>query len=331
MSDLVVVENLELVPFFTKGDQVKSILERLTEEANSYVAGDLSVKKNRDAVKAMVTKFTKSKTYLEGKGKELAAEYKAIPKAIPKAIDANRKLVKDTITDLQEVVRKPLTDWENEQQAIADKLAAEEAAALLSKQKEVDHEMALLLDDKFNQEAKAELNRIEQERIAYEAELKNRAAAEAKQLAESQAAAKQAEIEEQKQQAIRDQQRAILEKEQAEQREKQLKIDAENAEKQRVIDAENAEKEKVIQAERAESRRLADIETAKQQQIAQQQAEEARLAAEQKARNDDREHRRVANNMIIQSFGKCGIGEDEAKRAIEMMLKLQVPYVAITY
>lgn len=310
MSELVVVENLDLVPFFTKGDQVDSILKRLKEEADSYVAGDLSVKKNRDAVKAMVTKFTKSKTYLESKGKELAAEYKAIPKAI----DANRKRVKDTITELQEVVRKPLTDWENEQQAIADKLAAEEAAALLAKQKEADHELALLLDDKFNQEAKAEADRLEQERIAYEAELKAKAAAEATRLAVQQAQAEKQRIEDQKADALRNEQRAIIEKEQAIKRERaqieQAKIDAENAEK----------------------RRLADIETANRLNEERQEAEKLRLALEQKARDDNKEHRKNINNeasKALQAF--AGISEDQSKAVIVALVKGQIPNAKLTY
>ncbi|MEH6451350.1 MAG: hypothetical protein V7765_21995, partial [Oleispira sp.] len=175
-TELVIVENLELVPFFTKGDQVKSILDRLTEEADSFVAGDLSIAKNRKAVTEMVTKFTKSKTYLESKGKELAAEYKAIPKAI----DANRKLVKDTITGLQEVVRKPLTDWEYGQAVIESARLAAKEAEELSKQKDADQEMALLLDEKFNNEKMAEEARQERELVDYENDLKAKAVEQAK-------------------------------------------------------------------------------------------------------------------------------------------------------
>lgn len=316
MNELIVVENIELVPFFTKGDKVEEILEAITSEAKSFVVGDLSVKKNRDAVKAMVTKITKSKTYMESKGKDLAAEYKAIPKAI----DANRKLVKDTLNDLQDLVRKPLTDWENEQQAIADQLAAEEAANLLAKQKDTDHEMALLLNEKFNQEAKAELERIEQQRIAYEAELQAKAAIEATRLAEQQAEAQRKKVELDKQEAIRSEQRAILEKEKAEQREKQLVIDAKNAEKQKVIDAENAE-----------NRRLADIEAAKQQEIARQQAEQDRLALEQKARDENKEHQRAVNQSVIAALLVTGINEDQAKLIVKAIIKCEVPNVSLTY
>lgn len=319
-NELVVVENLELVPFFTKGDQVQSILDRLTEEANSYASGDLgdlSVKKNRDAVKAMVTKFTKSKTYLEDKGKDLAAEYKAIPKII----DANRKLVKDTITELQKVVRKPLTDWEDEQARIKAEAEAAKAAEELAIQVENDHEMALLLNDKFNADAKAELDRIERERIAYEEELKAKAAEDARELAEKQAAEKQAAIEEQKQEAIRKEQRAILEKEQAQQREAQLKIDAENAEKQRVLDAENAEK-----------KRLADIEIAKQQEIARQQAEQSRLAAEQKARDDNKDHRAAVNNKVASALMEfANLSEEQAVDAVKALVRKQIPHTELKY
>ena len=327
MKDLVVVENIELVPFFTKGAKVDEILEAIALEAVSFVAGDLSVEKNRKSVKAMVTKITKSKTYMEAKGKELAAEYKAIPKAI----DANRKRVKDTLNDLQELVRKPLTDWEDEQKEIeAAKLAVKEAADLAI-QVANDQEMALLLDDKFNADAKAELERIEQERIAYEADLQAKAALEATRLAEEKAEAQRKQVEEDKQAAIRNEQRAILEKEQSEEREKQAVINAENAEKQRVIDLENSEKAKVIEAERAEARRIADIETARKLLILAQENEADQLAAEQKARDEDIENQRTVNQSVIAALLLTGLNEEQARKVTTAIIKGQIPNVKLTY
>ena len=310
MSDLIVVEKLELVPFFTKGDQIESVIAALTKEAESFVAGDLSVKKNRDAVKAMVTKFTKSKTYLESKGKELAAEYKAIPKAI----DANRKKVKDSLNELQELVRKPLTDWENEQQAIADKLAEEEAARLLAKQKESDHEIAILLDEKFESIKQAEAELAAKQKAEYEADLKRQAAEEATRLAEQQALAEKQRLENDRLESIRQQERATLEKEQAIKRE-QAQIE------QAKIDAENADK-----------RRIADIEAVKQAQIAQQKAEEVRLAAEQKARDDDKEHRAGVNNLAVSALIEfAGVTEDQAKAVVIALVKGQIPSAILKY
>ena len=139
-NELVVIENLDLVPFFTKGDSLDSTLERIEKEMLSFVPGDLSVKKNRDAVKAMVTKVTSSKTYLEKEGKALAAEYKEIPKRI----DANRKKTKDFLTELGAKVRQPLTEWEVEDKRIK----AEEAARIDDEKKVEDDRKAKLAADK---------------------------------------------------------------------------------------------------------------------------------------------------------------------------------------
>ena len=327
-NELVIVENLELVPFFTKGDQVKSILDRLSEEANSFVAGDLSVAKNRKAVTEMVTKFTKSKTYLESKGKELAAEYKAIPKAI----DANRKLVKDTITGLQEVVRKPLTDWENEQAAIkAAELAAKEAEEL-AKQKDADQEMALLLDDNFNREKAAQIAKDEADKLAYEAELKAKAVEQAKADALAETNRVAAENAEKERLAIQREADLKAEAKQAEDRAKQLAIDNKAAEDKRIIDAENAEKQRVIDAENAEARRLSDIETARLSELARQAAEQEQLAKEQKARDDDKEHRASVNNCAASALVEfAGLTVEQAKAVVISLVKNQIPKATLTY
>lgn len=107
-KELIVLEKLELIPFFTKGDNVDALLEQIKLEAEAHVP-DASTKKGREEIKANVTKITKSKTYLEKHGKELAAEYKAIPKQI----DANRKKVKDFLNEVQDNARLALTEYED--------------------------------------------------------------------------------------------------------------------------------------------------------------------------------------------------------------------------
>ena len=148
-NELLVLEKVEMVPFFTKGQNVKDVLSAIEEEALSFVP-DVTTAKGRAAIKAMVTKVTKSKTYLEKHGKDLAAEYKAIPKVI----DANRREVKDRLTTIAEAVRAPLTQYEAEQAEI-ERLNLVEA----------DHEIGLLLNEKYDKE-RAE--HIEQERKAEE-------------------------------------------------------------------------------------------------------------------------------------------------------------------
>lgn len=128
-TELIVLEKLELIPFFTKGDNVDALLAQIKAEADSQVF-DASTSKGRKEIKSYVTKITKSKTYLEKHGKELAAEYKAIPKQI----DANRKKVKDFLNAVQDKARLALTEYEDKQKQVeADQLAKyEELKKLLA-------------------------------------------------------------------------------------------------------------------------------------------------------------------------------------------------------
>jgi colicin import membrane protein len=326
-TELVVVENLELVPFFTKGDQVESILDRLTQEANSFVAGDLSVKKNRDAVKAEVTKYTKSKTYLEKNGMALSAEYKTIPKTI----DANRKLVKDTITDLQVLVRQPLTDWEAEQEAIAAAELAESQAIELAKQKESDQEIAILLDNEFNREAAAVLAKQEADKIAYENQLKAEAVELAKAEALAETARIAAEYAEKERLAVEREVNLKAEALQAEEREKQWAIDAENNKNQQIINNENEKKQRALDAEKADILRKEAIEFTRQQEVKRQQDEQDRLAEDQRKKAADKEHSRFINNGIVQALLPTGITEAQAQQIVVMIAKGQVPNVSISY
>ena len=128
-TKLIVLEKLELIPFFTKGENVNALLAQIKAEAESQVF-DASTSKGRKEIKSYVTKITKSKTYLEKHGKELAAEYKAIPKQI----DANRKKVKDFLNAVQDKARSLLTEYEDKQKQVeADQLVKyEELKKLLS-------------------------------------------------------------------------------------------------------------------------------------------------------------------------------------------------------
>ena len=317
-NELVALKDLKAVEVFKEGG-VKPLIDLVREELSSEVP-DVSTDKGRKRIASRAHLASKSKTALDKMGKDLADQLNAKLKPI----NAERKIARDELDKIRDETRQPLTDWENEQAEIEAAKQAEIEAAELAKQKDIDHEMALLLDDKFNQEAKAELVRIEQERIAYEAQLAANAAAEATRTAETKALEETQRIEAEKAEAIRKEQRAILEKEQSEQREKQA-----------IIDLENAEKEKVIQAEQAEARRISDIETAKQQQIAAQKEEEARLAVEQQARDEDVENQRVVNQSAVAALLLAGIDsgltEDQAKIVVKAIIKGQIPNVKLTY
>ena len=114
-NELLVLEEISVVPFFTKGENVEPLLAQIEAEAKAFVP-DASTEKGRKVIKAFITKLKKSRTYLEGHGKDLAAEYKAIPKEI----DANRRKIKEFLLGLEEVTRAPLTEYEDKLKQVAD-------------------------------------------------------------------------------------------------------------------------------------------------------------------------------------------------------------------
>lgn len=318
-NELVVIEKLELVPFFTKGDQVDEILETIAAEARSHVP-DVSTLKGRNAIKAMVTKVTKSKTYLESSGKDLAAEYKEIPKRI----DANRKKVRDFLTELQAEIRNPLTEWEEEQIRIKEEREAQEAAQKLREQIEADHEIALLMNEKFDREAEEARKAAEEaERLRKEQEEKERLEREARIAQEAKEAAER-EAKEREERLIRE----AKEREEKAERDRLAAIDREKELERQRIEAEERAK---IQAEEAEKKRLADIEAARQSEIQRQQEEQERLRKEQEQREANIAHKKKINNAALTALVEAGLTDEQAKIAVTAIALGKVPHIKVNY
>ncbi|EMY0612560.1 cell envelope biogenesis protein TolA, partial [Yersinia enterocolitica] len=121
----IVIEPKNALAVFTQPDHIESILQQVEKEVNSFVP-DVSTKKGRDAIASLGLKVAKTKTYLDGLGKDLVTEYKEVPKKI----DASRKTVRDRLDALKEKVLLPKLEFEAEQERLkleAERIAAEEA------------------------------------------------------------------------------------------------------------------------------------------------------------------------------------------------------------
>lgn len=153
MNDLVIKENVNAVDIFTaKG--LDSILADITKEVRSVVP-DITTSKGRKEIASLAHKVARSKTALDGMGKELVREWK--DKA--KLVDAERKKSRDYLDALKDEVRSPLDAWEKEE---ADKLAIEEAKIA----QENDHAEAITINDAMIKEA----DFVERERVIAEKE-----------------------------------------------------------------------------------------------------------------------------------------------------------------
>lgn len=247
VTDLVVIEKQNAMAVFTTKEQLDPIIEQIEKEARSLVP-DVSTRKGRDAIASMAHKVARSKTYIDNAGKDLVAELKALPKQI----DERRRVVRERLDALKDEVRRPLTEWEAEQ----ERLKAEEAMNALHVEAlemnakfdqelaarfEADHELALLENYKFDREREEQRRQAEQaqrdrdEQLQREAAEKAQREAEARHRAEIEAAARrEAEVksraEAAERQRIEAEQRAQREAEEARlraEREKQSAIAAE--------------------------------------------------------------------------------------------------------
>lgn len=317
--DLTVIEiKPEQAPTLYRAGGLDAYLEQIRQAVNEVP--DLTTKKGRDRVASLAAQVSRSKTAIEKPGREYL---KRLKEAVRPA-EAEIKRFVDACDELRDATRKPLTEWEAEQERIKAEEAMNalhvEALAMneefdrqLAARIESDHEMALLMNDAFDREQADKAAEAERQRIAHEEEIKRLAAA---------AAAREVE------------QRAQREREEAAHREAVLKAQAEQAERDRIAAEQKAEAEKqaAIEAERRKAQEEADrIRREAEQREQSRLAEEKRKAEEESRRAADVEHRRGINTAAVQALINQGIPHEWAKACIIAVALGKVPATTIKY
>lgn len=320
IMDLVVIEKNNAMAVFTNNDQLDPLIEAIEKEARSLVP-DVTTKKGRDAIASMAHKVARSKTYIDNAGKDLVAELKALPKQI----DESRRVVRERLDALKDEVRRPLTEWEAEQERIKAEEAMNQlhAEALemnikfdreLAAKFEADHEMALLMDKDFDRERADKAAEAERQRIAREEEIKRLAEEKAKREAEE---------------------RHRAELEAAARREAEERAAKERAERERIEGIQRAEREKqaAIEAERRKAQEEADrirreVERREQARL----AEEKRKADEQARREADVKHRKTVGTDIVKALvANTSLTRDQAIEVLTAIMDGNIPHTGISY
>ncbi|EPQ5994542.1 hypothetical protein [Klebsiella pneumoniae] len=320
IMDLVVIEKKNAMAVFTNNDQLDPLIEAIEKEARSLVP-DVTTKKGRDAIASMAHKVARSKTYIDNAGKDLVAELKALPKQI----DESRRVVRERLDALKDEVRRPLTEWESEQERIkaeeamnalhAEALAMnEEFDRQMAARIESDHEMALLMNDAFDREQADKAAEAERQRIAHEEEIKRQAEEKAKREAAEQA---QREIDA----AAAREREAILAKERAEREQREA---AERAER---------EKQAAVEAERRKAQEEADrIRREAEQREQARLAEEKRKADEQARREADVKHRKTVGVEVVKALmANTSLTRDQAIEVLTAVKDGRIPHTGISY
>nr|WP_314520671.1 hypothetical protein [uncultured Lelliottia sp.] len=319
MSELAIIE---IAPDLAPSIYVENGLDKFLEQIRAGVneVPDLSTAKGRARVASLAAQVSRSKTAVENPGRD----YLKRLKEQPKVVEAELRRFVTECNNLRDEVRRPLTEWEEEQERIKAEEAARIAAEELAKKIEADHEMAMLMNanhDREVAEKKAEADRL---RIAHEEELKRQAAEQAKRDAEQKAAAELEAAQKREADAIAAKAQAELLAKQAAERAEQDRLNAiAKAEADAEAAAEKAEKDKqdAIEAERMKAKQAEEARLAEQKRIAD---EEARRAA-------DKEHRRIINRQAIADLVESGLTQEMAEKALIAIASGKVSAVSIKY
>lgn len=353
--ELQVLEQNAIVSAFQTENGTKSLFEKIATEARSVIF-DMSVKKERDALKSFAYNLARTKTTVDNYGKEMVAEIKKQSGVI----DADRKFWRDNMDLLQEEIRKPLTDFEN---AEKDRVAKHEGAIeaiknfannnslITANSSMIEGAIATLNDqvidssfEEYEEQAKlakletletlrnalsetqsleaerAELERLRQADIErQQKERDEKIAREAADKARVEAEAK----------ALADRKRAEQEKLEAEQREAHLKLEKEQAElREQQLQQQAIEREKQAEIDR---QKAVEAERLRIEQEVKAKADAERKAEEQRKANV--EHMRTINREAFSAIEglSLGIPEAQIKELITAIAKNQIPHISIKY
>lgn len=332
MNALVSLDSLKPEVVFAPGG-VDALILKLEADIRAMALPDASTEAGRDELKSLAYKIARSKTGLDEMGKTFVADLKKQSGVV----DAQRKIMRDRLDALKDAVRKPVTDWENDEevrlnghkaalQALRDAsvLGLDPTSQLIEERLRSLGQIAQRDWQEFATEANGALAVSEDTLRAALASAKKREA-EAAELNELRAkAAAQAQRDRDEQIAREAAEKARLAAEAAAQAER----DRIERDKQAAVErAEQADRDRIAAEERAEQNRQAAIE----EERARQQAEVQRLADEAAAREADSKHKRAVNQAAVAALVEGGMSEKTAKTAIALIAKKKVPAVAITY
>ena len=266
------------------------LLEAIKQAAHFDPNQDVSTVQNRKLVISYANQVRRAKTAIDKAGKALVDPLKE--KA--KLVDVERKILRDGCDELSEMIRKPVTDYEEEEKkAIAEK---EERLAMFERM-DADHEEAILVDRNILLEAEnkrlaviadtAEKEREERERLEREAKIAEDARVEAEAKAESD--------------RVEAEKKAELDKEAAVEAEKKKAIDRETFKRM------EAEKEEAVEVHPLDIRRAF-------QRVA-----------------ENKEHRRHIHTEAYESLKQYSFTENESRAIVEAVRSGRIKHMRIIY
>ncbi|HGP0847002.1 TPA: hypothetical protein ACLFOS_001911 [Yersinia enterocolitica] len=312
-TGLVVIDiKTESYPTLYVTNGLDKYLSQIRQAVNEVP--DVTTAKGRARIASLAAGASRSKTAIEKPGRE----YLRHLKEQPKIIEAELRRFVIECDEIRDETRRPLTEWEAEQEQIKQEAEAKKKAEELAAEIEVAHEMALLMNDAFDRDAKAKADEVERLRKAHEEFIAQQAAEKAKREVEEKAK-RDIEAAEQRERDAR------LAQERAEQKAEQDKKDA--------ADKAEREKQEAIAAEQRKAQEEADrIKREVQQKEDARLAEEKRVADEAAARAANEAHRKTVGTAVVNGLIEhAGLTREQAIATLCAIKDSKIPHTNIHY
>jgi len=352
-TDLIIT--LPAVPnvkTFTDEAEFDKLYDAILQKVKVHVP-DTSTKKGRDEIKSLAFKIARTKTTLDQQGKELTEEWRDNTKKV----NETRNKIKARLEELQASVRKPVDDWEDEEDTRVGKHQAALDALLAFISTPTGHSSAELRDaaltveltivDASWEEFEDRAAIAKEDAAAALARLivaAEKSEADARELEELRAAKAESDRKEAERLAAEQAAKAEAERVEAERlaeekRQAEIAQAAKDAADKAAREAEQAIADAERRAEEAKAKAERDIADAKAESDRKAEAERKRIEdekaaeeAEQRRRDQDREHRKSVNNSIVTALVACsGITSEQAKTIVVQLVDGLIPNVTLKY
>lgn len=298
-TDLDAIGQMNAADVF-EGNKLDPLLALIESEVTAEVTETDTVK-GRERIGSLAYQVARTKTTLDGLGKDLVAGRKAEIAAI----DQRRREARDFLDALKQKVREPLDKWEAEEQARIDKLEA---------RLQQIHELALLDPEKTANDLRFDIDKLKAIEIGEDWQEYQGQAMSARDAA---LVALYEEIP--KRQQAEDDAAELKARREQEAREAQERRDAEIAERAAREERERIEREQAAAEERERKQRE------------QAEAEERREREEQEARERNTRYKGACNKEAAAAIEKIGVNEEIAQNIVRAIAAGKIPRVTINY
>lgn len=309
-QELIVIEKENALTVFTTTNGLDPIIEKIKQEVSSLIP-DVSTKSGRAEIASAAMKVARSKTYLDGIGKELVDKLKEQPKLI----DAERKRIRDILDALKDEVRKPLTDWE-----IAEENRIESIKSRISAmQKHPENITSKNIQLHISRLKKTDVTDGSFQEFGGEAAIAKLSAIDQCEKLLSEILNQEKQIEELEKLRIENEKRMQKERE-----EKLLKEAEDKARKQ-------AEEKARIEIEKIKSEALAEQQRLKDIQLRKENARIKRENEEIKRTNDENHRKEIIKQSCNDMVSYCGIGDNTANGLIDHILQGNIRNIVVKF